>query len=74
MAVCGRCWLCGDKFDCNELKGCQDCSAPARVELQNDGRENGRGGEFVSICVECVRAIDSGAVGSLVHALRAARS
>lgn len=26
MAVCGRCWICGSKFDCIEKQSCGDCT------------------------------------------------
>lgn len=80
MAVCGRCWICGEKFDCGELNNCGDCVADqlklygkvATPPVVTDRMHDTWNGEQRAdkICAACVRDINSGGIGALVHALR----
>lgn len=69
MAVCGRCWTCGAKFTCGRGFQCEDCSPeyeePALVSFQVQTTHRKE-----CICRNCVQLIESGAVGSLISALR----
>lgn len=75
MAVCGRCLLCGAKFDCGELTACRDCGGkdgrrrPGVVEC-NDGEcptSDELSGHL--ICAGCLRVMH--ALGGLSDAERA---
>ena len=78
MAVCGRCWICGDKGECVERQSCGDCTEHKPLEIsRREGGEPVPLSRFEArppwICGRCEEDIDSGALGSLVHALRARR-
>lgn len=72
MAVCGHCWVCGGKFDCAELRSCGDCTTHKPLETYREGDECTGLRTAQRICGLCERDIDSGAIGSLVEALRTA--
>lgn len=61
MAVCGRCWICGDKLDCGNRKNCEDCASDESMPT--------RAGDNI-ICRECVDDINRGAMGLAISAVR----
>lgn len=76
MAVCGRCEICGDKFDCVENQSC-GCVGRKPLRLERvDGSAYSSDPHVTDnprICGRCEDLIKSGALGSLVAALRAAK-
>jgi hypothetical protein len=65
MAVCGYCWVCRSKFICHELASCGQCT-------EHKPLQTFRPGEYgYKICGLCERDIESGAIGSLIEAIRA---
>lgn len=78
MALCNFCWICGDKFSCGALKQCSRTCVDACHDLygrplaypaQVSGLE-----KAATICAECVRDVESGALQGLISALRASRA
>jgi hypothetical protein len=84
MAVCGHCWICGDKLDCNSMKNCGDCHHQILGNNTSTGVVTaddlpalvtvvgtGISAESRRICRECVVDVNSGALQGLLQALRA---
>jgi hypothetical protein len=71
MAVCGACWICCTKLDCGRGKQCHSCSEgpPNAVAVGSEMNAYGDNPQR-QICPNCVRDIESGAVGALVTLLR----
>ncbi len=73
MAVCGCCWICGCKLVCGGSKSCGDCSGndPLVVMRASGDRFKPEKSYPVIICGDCELAVEAGAIGAVIDAIRA---
>lgn len=68
MAVCGRCYLCGRKFECVKGIACESCAedvgCQGPVWLTYKEGETGR-----KICGGCIDALNETSIGQAVAGL-----
>jgi len=63
MAVCGRCFLCNEKFECVPKRSCESCAEKGEepAMLQAPYIPSGH-----KVCHRCVVAIGTTSVGDVV--------